>query len=153
MYLGQRISFDKNSQTEEISRRIQLGWTAFGKLSDVFNSKFSQYLKTQVFDQCVLPTFTYALEIWSLNKGIMEFLRIAQRKMERKMLRIRLQDRKTNEWIRQKTKVIDIAERVARQKWKWAGHLMRVDDNRWTKKTTEWRSRTTKRNPGKPRIR
>ena len=153
VYLGQRISFDKNSQRAEISRRIQLGWTAFGKLSDVFNSKFPQYLKTQVFDQCVLPTLTYASETWSLNEGIMECLRIAQRKMERKMLGIRLQDRKTNEWIRQKTKVIDIAERVARQKWKWAGHLMRVDDNRWTKKTTEWRPRTTKRNPGRPRTR
>ena len=27
-----------------------------------------------------------------------------------------------------------------------------VDDNRWTKKTTEWRPRTTKRNPGRPRT-
>ena len=35
VYLGQRISFDKDSQRAEISRRIQLGWTAFGKLSDV----------------------------------------------------------------------------------------------------------------------
>ena len=60
-------------------------------------------------------------------------------------------DRKTKEWIRQKIKLIDIAEQVARQKWKWDGHLMRVDDNRWTKKTTEWRPRTTKRNPGRPR--
>ena len=40
VYLIQRISFDKNSQRAEISRRIQLGWTAFGKLSDVVNSKF-----------------------------------------------------------------------------------------------------------------
>ena len=68
VYLGQRISFDKNSQRVEISRRIQLGWTAFGKLCDVFNSKFPQYLKTQVFDQCVLPTLTYASETWSLNE-------------------------------------------------------------------------------------
>ena len=73
---------------------------------------------------------TYASVTWSLNKEIMECLRIAQRKMKRKMLGIRLQDRKTNEWIKQKTKVIDIAERVARQKWKWDDHLMRVDDNR-----------------------
>ena len=41
----------------------------------------------------------------------------------------------------------DKGERMVRQKWKWAGHLMRVDDNRWTKKTTEWRPRITKRNP------
>ena len=40
VYLGQRISFDKDSQRPEISRRIQLGWTAFGKLSNVFISKF-----------------------------------------------------------------------------------------------------------------
>ena len=89
VYLGQRIFFDKDSQREEISRRIQLGWTTFGKLSDVFNSKFPQYLKIRVL--------TYASETWSPNEGIMECLGIAQRKMERKMLEIRLQDRKTNE--------------------------------------------------------
>ena len=53
--------------------------------------------------------------------------------MERKMLEIRLQDRKTNEWIR--------------------SDLMRVDYDRWTKKTTEWRPRTRKWNPGRPRTR
>ena len=62
VYLGQRISFDKNSQRAEISKRIQLGWTAFGKLSDVFNSKFPQYLKTQVFDQYVLLTVRRNME-------------------------------------------------------------------------------------------
>lgn len=56
IYLGQRISFDKEYQRAEISRRIQLGWTAYGKLSNVFNSKLPQNLKTQVFNQCVLPT-------------------------------------------------------------------------------------------------
>ena len=61
-------------------------------------------------------------------------------------------ERQTN-GSRQKTKVIDIAERVARQKWKWADHLIRVDNNRWTKKTTDWRPRTTKRNTGRPRTR
>ena len=62
VYLGQRISFDKDSQKAKIFRRIQLEWRAFGKLSDVFKSKFPQYLKTQVFNQCVLPTLTYASE-------------------------------------------------------------------------------------------
>lgn len=62
---------------------------------------------------------------------------MVQGKMERKMLVILLQDRKTNEWIRWNTKVINIAERVARLKWKWAGNLMRTDDCRWTRKITE----------------
>lgn len=96
---------------------------------------------------------TYAAETWSLNEGTMNYLKIAQRKMERKMIGVRLQDRRTNDWIRQKTKVTDIAERVARLKWNWAGHLMRTEDGRWTRKATEWRPRTTKRNPGRPKTR
>ena len=31
-------------------------------------------------------------------------------------------------------KKIDIAEYVAKLKWKWTGHLMRTEDNRWTRR-------------------
>lgn len=60
--------------------------------------------------------------------------------------------RPENKWLDQ-TKNKDIAERVARLKWNWAGHLMRTEDGRWTRKATEWRPRTTKRNPGRPKTR
>ena len=67
-------------------------------------------------------------------------LRTAQRAMERKMLDLRLQDKIPCSEIRKRTKVIDIIEYTLKQKWKWAGHIARMKDNRWTKRKPNHRS-------------
>ena len=76
-----------------------------------------------------------------------------QRAMERKMLGITLQDHVPNQIIREKNKVKDIAKYVNTMKWKWAGHVARMTDNRWTIRTTEWQPRSGKRSRGRPRKR
>lgn len=101
IYLGQLISFDNNLQKNEISRRIRLGWAAYGKLKKVFSAKIPQCLKTKVYDSCVLPAMTYAAETWTMTRGIAEQLHVAQRAMERSMLGISLRDRVRNTRIRQ----------------------------------------------------
>ena len=35
--------------------------------------------------------------------------------------------------IRNKTKVKDILDKIKEARWRWAGHITRRDDNRWTK--------------------
>ncbi|CAH2269016.1 jg16040 [Pararge aegeria aegeria] len=47
--------------------------------------------------------------------------------------------------------VTDIAQRVAKLKWKWAGHIARSTDGRWGSKVLEWR--TGKRSVGRPPTR
>ena len=46
--------------------------------------------------------------------------------------------------------MIDIIEYTLKQKWRWAGHLARTKDNRWTKRCTEWQPRRGKRSRGRP---
>ena len=58
--------------------------------------------------------------------------------MERYMLGITLQDRLRNTYIREMTKVKDIIRSVKEIKWKWAGHIARHKDNRWTKEIMNW---------------
>ena len=48
-----------------------------------------------------------------------------------------LRDEKST-WIREKTKLKDIIQVVKQQKWRWAGHVARMNDNRWTKRITDW---------------
>ena len=36
--------------------------------------------------------------------------------------------------IRKRTKIIDIIEYTLKQKWRWAGHIARMKDKRWTKR-------------------
>ena len=85
-------------------------------------------------DQCVLPTLTYDCQTWSLNKQMTNKLRTAQRAMERKMLDLKLQDKIPCSEIRKRTKIID-TEYTLKQKWKWAVHIARMKDNRWTKQS------------------
>ena len=81
---------------------------------------------------------TYGCETWKLTKRSENLLRIAQRAMERAMLGITLRDRKRSSWIRSKTRVRDIIQFIKQQKWRWAGHIARRSDNRWSKRLTDW---------------
>ncbi|CAG9839285.1 unnamed protein product [Diabrotica balteata] len=93
--LGQNVRVSKENHTTEISRRVKMGWAAFGRLS-------------------------YGAQTWIFTKINMEKIRKTQRAMELQMLGISLKGHKTNEDIRNRTKVKDGVEQAA--KLKWAGH-------------------------------
>ncbi|RVE40575.1 hypothetical protein evm_014776 [Chilo suppressalis] len=139
VYLGQTLQLSRNNFEEEVNRRIRLGWAAFGKLRQVLTSSIPQCLKTKVFNQCVLPVMTYGAETWTLTVRLVHRFKVAQRAMERAMLGVSLKDRIRNEVIRQRTRVIDIAHRISKLKWQWAGHICRRTDNRWGRRVLEWR--------------
>ena len=52
---------------------------------------------------------------------------------------------------REKTGVKDVLEFVLEMKWRWAGHIGSMSDNRWTYKCTFWDLQTPRR-PGRPRA-
>jgi hypothetical protein len=122
VYLGQTLQLGRNNFEDEVNRRIQLSWAAFGKLRRVFSSSITQSLKTEVFNQCVLPVMTYGAETWKLTARLVHKFKVAQRATERAMLGVSLRDRIRNQVIRQRTKVTDIAHRITMLKWQWAGH-------------------------------
>ncbi|KAI8430209.1 hypothetical protein MSG28_000557 [Choristoneura fumiferana] len=45
---------------------------------------------------------------------------------------------------------IDALQHCKKLKWKWAGHVARMDDEKWTKKLTTWKGPLGKRNRGRP---
>ena len=63
---------------------------------------------------------------------------------------LKLQDEIPCPEIRKRTKIIVVIEYTLKQKWKWAGHIARMKDNRWTKHCTEWQPRRGKRSRGRP---
>ena len=93
---------------------------------------------------------TYGAETWTLTKQAQNKLAAAQTKMERSMLNITYKDRKTNIWVRERTKVIDIINTVRKMKWSWAGHINRLKDDRRTSRVTTWRPYDKKRRQGRP---
>ncbi|RVE41080.1 hypothetical protein evm_014267 [Chilo suppressalis] len=96
---------------------------------------------------------TYGAETWTLTAGLVHQFKVAQRAMERAMLGVSLKDRIRNDVIRQRTRVTDIAHRISKLKWQWAGHISRRTDGRWSRKVLEWRPRLGKRSVGRPETR
>ena len=126
------------------------GWAAYAKHRDIFKSNLAICLKRQLYNSCVLPAMTYGAETWTLTKQAQNKLAAAQTKMERSMLNITYKDRRTNIWVRERTKLIDIIYTVRKMKWSWAGHINRLKDDRWTSRVTTWRPYDKKIRQGRP---
>lgn len=153
VYLGKTLTRD-GDLLPEIRRRIAVGWAAFGKVDNIMRSrKASTKIKRKIHDENILPVMTHRCETWALNKAMAETLAVAQRKMERIILNITLRDRMQNTWIRQETGVSDIVNAIRMAKHRWAGHIARLSDNRWTIRATEWTPRDWTRKQGRPRTR
>ncbi|KAE9546737.1 hypothetical protein FO519_010051 [Halicephalobus sp. NKZ332] len=58
-----------------------------------------------------------------------------------------------NDHIRQRSGVIDVTDYIYRAKHRWAGHVMRRTDDRWTRRITEWTIRDKTRPRGRPPAR
>src|SRR5215469_15181706 len=73
--------------------------------------------------------------------------------MERVMLDVTWKDKKKNCWIREQTKLEDVILHTKRSKCRWAGHMARRKDGRWTRRLTLWRPRSGCRRRGGPNTR
>ena len=153
VYLGKTVT-QAVDLLPEIKRRIALGWAAFSKVANIMKSRKARMkIKRKIHNEYVLPVMVYGSEAWALNKAHMELLSVAQRKMERIMLGITLRDHKRNTWIRHQTGVNDIIDVIKKGIHGWAGHIARFNDNRWTKRVTEWTPREWTRRQGRPKTR
>ena len=138
---------------EEIAVRITNAWQSFWSLGKYMKGDLPLCLKQKFFNQCILPIMIYGSQVWSLTEAQLKKLKICQRNMERSMIGIKRIDRIRNEVIRNATNVDDVGKKLKLMKWDWAGHLIRYDDNRWSKFVTEWYPREGSRRPGRPYMR
>ncbi|MCL1440826.1 hypothetical protein, partial [Enterobacter hormaechei] len=130
-----------------------MGWSAYGRHSQIMNGSLPLSLKKKVYDSCILPVLTYGAETWRLTKRVQLKLRTTKQAMERKMIGVTLRDKKRAEWVREQTGVKDTLVEIKRKKWTWAGHVMRRQDNRWSLRVTEWIPREGKRCRGRQKVR
>ena len=110
-------------------------------------------LKSRVMNTCLLPSLTYASQTWKFTRKIKNKIITSQRSMERSILKIKKINKIRHTSIRQKTKAIDALSYSQKLKWRWAGHIARLTDNRWTKRTTLWLGPSGQRKRGRPNAR
>jgi hypothetical protein len=153
IYLGKKISFDRKSNELEIERRIQLTWNKYWSLKSIFKSNMPINIKTKVMNSNLLPCLTYGCQTWKFTAKMKKRISTCQRGMERSMLKIKKMDKIQNIKIRKITKATNALNYAQKLKWKWAGHVARLDDERWTVRTTLWQGPQGKRTRGRPLTR
>lgn len=152
IYLGQLISFSDRG-TKEVQRRLALGWKKFWSLRHIMKGKISIDLKRQIFDSCISPVVTYGCQAWSLTIAQERKLQVWQNNIGRSIVNVRKRDRIKNAWIQKETRLTDTLKTTRLSKWKWAGHLLRCKDDRWSKISTEWTPYNLQRRRGRQKKR
>lgn len=151
-YLGQILSFEDRTN-KEIATRKRKAWAGFWALKQIFKSEMSTTSKIKILESNIIPILTYGAQTWSLTKQQTEGIKKTQRAMERSILKIKVKDRVRNEKIREETDAIDVGYRIRKLKYKYAGHVMRMGQERWVKRVIEWRPFDRKRGRGRPATR
>lgn len=73
--------------------------------------------------------------------------------MQRSLLHLTKKDKIRTKVIQEKLKTWRVEEEIKKLKFKWAGHAMRLNHDRWTKILTEWVPLERKRNRGRQKKR
>ncbi|EYB93296.1 hypothetical protein Y032_0184g996 [Ancylostoma ceylanicum] len=99
-----------------------------------------------------ITAMLYGAETWVLTKAAEHKLAAAQRRMERRMVGIRLSDKKTNAWLRGVTNVKDVIASAVERKWAYGWELVRSTEVKWSEELMKWRP-PSKRWVGRPKTR
>ena len=154
VYLGQEVSVDGSQFKSEIERRIRAANFTFNKYRSLFTSRLvPMSLKRRLFEGAVFPALMYASETWVMTRRLENRLAVAQRRWERSMLGVSLLDRRTNEWVRERTGLRDVVRFSRERRWRWAARVADMDHRRWARAVLEWHPRGPKRRQGRPAVR
>jgi len=153
IYLGQNIRMD-NDISMEIQRRKRAAWGAFNKIrSTITDQNIDMKIRTHLFNSHILPALTYGSETWNTTKREEQSLKVTQHAIERRICNISKLHHVRNSVIRDRTEVRDVIVEIYTSKRRWAGHVARFKDDRWTYRVTNWYPRGVCREPGRPPMR
>ncbi|KAK6744956.1 hypothetical protein RB195_011582 [Necator americanus] len=156
VYLGRSMNME-NDLKEELNRRMRAAWAAFAAVREATDQLTDQDLRAHLFDSTILPALCYAAETWADTAATSRKLLTTHRALQRCLLKF---NRRTQHLaglrssdLREMSRLRDPVEYVSKAKHRWAGHVMRRIDDRWTKRTLEWIPRDAKRPRGRPPAR
>ncbi|VDM55497.1 unnamed protein product [Angiostrongylus costaricensis] len=164
IYLGREINMislinmnQYDDLAPELSRRKRAAWGAFKSIEDVMRKTKNTRLRAHFFDSTVLHALTYASKTWSLRKQDKRSLSVIERAVERTVLGVshstQVRDGIRSYDLRQRSKIKDAVLYTKESKIRCAGHVMRMNDNRWTRSVSDCIPRDVKRTAGRPPTR
>ncbi|EYC46115.1 hypothetical protein Y032_0407g910 [Ancylostoma ceylanicum] len=131
VYLGREVNM-MNDLAPELGRRKRAAWGAYKSIEDVVKKTKNIRLRAHLFNTTVLPALTYASETWALRKQDENAVSVIKHSIERVMLgmtrltQVRAGIRSST--LRQQSKIRDATVYAKSSNIRWAGHLMRLND-------------------------
>ena len=153
-YLGSCLS-SANSLDDELSSRLAKASSSFGRLTDrVWNERgLKLETKIAVYRAVVLSALLYGCESWTVYRRQIKMLEQFHQRHLRRVLNIKWQDRISNVTVLQRTKLPSIETILLQTQLRWAGHVVRMEDNRIPKQLFYGELSTGCRQRGRPKLR
>jgi hypothetical protein len=153
MYLGRLFSFFKTHDVE-LKNRINKCWAKFAMFrSELTSRSLDLERRLKLFKAVVQPTLLYGCSCWTLTREKEQLIRTTQRRMMRQIVgsRREMSNGQLEEWVdwiiratreaeatMERYDVPDWVEEAHRRKFRWAGHVARRHDGRWTRDIRTW---------------
>ena len=148
-YLGSFLTTDSDIN-KEITSRIIMASSAFYKLGAVWKAKeIKLNTKLKLYISNVRSVLLYAAETWRTNRRIESRLRGFEGRCLRRLLHVRWEDRVTNKEVARRTGIQPIVSEVKHRRWKWLGHILRMNKARHPLVALTWTPQG-KRKRGRP---
>ena len=129
VYLGARVSTSGGTE-DDIKARLGEARAAYSKLGKNWkNSQLTSKNMIKIFKSNVILVLLYGCKTWRMTQTDEKTLDTILHKSLCRILKIYWPMRITKEEIRRRTGMETISRQVARRRWVWLGHVLRMDHN------------------------
>ena len=150
IYLGSKVTKDGDAERDVISRLGKARF-AYASLRKVWNAKnISTKTKLRIFKSNVLSVLLNGAETRKMTTSINSRIETFQSRCLRRILRIYWYHRVTNEEVRRRAGLRPIVEEVRNRRWKWLGHVSRMEKDAPPRIALRW-TPEGKRKRGRPK--
>ena len=154
VYLGSTLS--KTAVIDdEVALRISRACATFGRLrNSVWDRRgISMNTKLKVYRAVVIPSLLYSSETWTVYARHAKALNATHLRLLRKLLRVKWQERIPDTEILTRSGMDSIHTMLLRTQLRWAGHVVRMPENRFPKRIMYGELSSGKRSHGGQRKR
>ena len=150
-YLGSIVRCDGGAGND-IRQRLNKANIASRMLNNVWKSKqYSTITEMRLYQSCVLSTLLYGSECWRMTERDTRKLSVFHTKSLRRILQIFWPNKISNEELLAKCNQEDMGTIVLRRRWKWIGHVLRMDAQNITRVALHW-TPEGRRKRGRPKT-
>jgi hypothetical protein len=150
-YLGSVISSD-NGAKKDIKSRLGKARSAFARLRPVWRSnQYSLKTKVKLYNSNVKSVLLYGSECWRVVKTDMAKIDVFHNSCLRQLCRIFWPRKISNKELYEMTGCKNVTTEIKRRRFKWLGHVLRMDTNSIPKTALRWTPQG-KRKRGRPKT-